>query len=147
MARLYMNIDINSYVCPFLNTVLEQENVYPEMLWPFVDVYRSTQVTDVLFDIFCQLSATPSSHIGTLGELCRWGAGNGIEDSFLDFHHCPCTFILTGNGQSFKAEMFRHRLHCANLFSGINHMIIKRNNRDSRLLVILQLIVNLKTYI
>ena len=88
MARLYMNIDINSYVCPFLNTVLEQENVYPEMLWPFVDVYRSTQVTDVLFDIFCQLSATPSSHIGTLGELCRWGAGNGIEDSFLDFHHC-----------------------------------------------------------
>ena len=83
-----MNIDINSYICPFLDTVLEQENVYPEMLWPFVDIYRSTQVTDVLFDIFCQLSATPSSHIGTLGELCRWGAGNGIEDSFLDFHRC-----------------------------------------------------------
>lgn len=88
MNRVYVNIDINSYICPFLSTVLKQENVYEQMLYPFVDIYRPSQTTDIMFNIFAQRSATPSACFDTLMGECRWGEKNGIEHPHLDFHRC-----------------------------------------------------------
>ena len=57
---LVVNIDINSTNTPFLNQCAADGNVSEAELYPYVDEYDNTQVTDLAFDIFCQYSATPS---------------------------------------------------------------------------------------
>lgn len=58
---IVVNIDINSVTTPFLTKVTENGRV-PDVseLYPFVDIYRGTDVTDIAFCTFCQYSATPS---------------------------------------------------------------------------------------
>ncbi len=58
---LVINIDINSVTTPFLSKVTENDRV-PTVteLYPFIDIYRDTDVTDVAICVFCQYSATPS---------------------------------------------------------------------------------------
>ena len=65
---MYNNIDINSIVTPFLNNVSDAPVFTEELLYPLVDQSKDTFVTDILFDIFCQYSATDSKVFTTYAE-------------------------------------------------------------------------------
>lgn len=56
----YSNIDINSTVTPFLNHAADNSDGRREALYPFVDIFGKTAVTDILLCVFCQYSAVPS---------------------------------------------------------------------------------------
>jgi hypothetical protein len=60
---ILVNIDINSVVYPFLNQVAQQELITEADLYPFIDQYADTQVTDIALNVFCQYSNTPSAII------------------------------------------------------------------------------------
>lgn len=60
MSKLYVNIDANTVVQPFLERLNNRDDFCPEMLYPMVDMYRPLGVTDLLFNIFVQVSATRS---------------------------------------------------------------------------------------
>ena len=78
---VYVNIDINTHVTPFLTKVSEQKNICREMLYPFVDIYRNTSVTDVLFDVFCQYSAVDTKFWDTYADryLCESEKGQTVN--------------------------------------------------------------------
>jgi len=57
---LVVNIDINSVTFPFFAELGKKETLTEEDLYPMVDPHADTQVTDLVFDVFCQFSATPS---------------------------------------------------------------------------------------
>lgn len=57
---VFMNIDLNSVTFPFLIAVNAKEKVSEEDLYPFIDQYADTQITDVAINTFCQFSATPT---------------------------------------------------------------------------------------
>lgn len=57
---LYSNIDINSSVTPYLNHMAEKADLKREDLYPFVDIFSKTPVTDLILNIFCQYSAASS---------------------------------------------------------------------------------------
>lgn len=58
---IVLNIDINTATSPFLRSVVANPNPTEIDLFPFVDIYADTQITDLCFNIFCQYSATPST--------------------------------------------------------------------------------------
>ncbi len=60
MKKMYMNTDINTGTFPFLNKLNEQEYITPEMLFPYVDVHRYTQITDFVMNVCAKGSNTPS---------------------------------------------------------------------------------------
>ena len=60
MKKMYMNTDINTGTFPFLCKLAEQEYITPDMLYPYVDVHRHTQVTDFVMNICASGSNTPS---------------------------------------------------------------------------------------
>ena len=76
--KLLVNIDINSVTTPFLNAIAEKEAPQKEDLYPFVDSYRDKQVTDVIFDVFCQYSATDSTVFDTYADIYLRREENGI---------------------------------------------------------------------
>lgn len=57
---IFLNIDINTVTFPFLSRVAKKDSVTETDLFPFVDQYKGTEVTDLAFNIFCQISMTPS---------------------------------------------------------------------------------------
>ena len=61
MKNLYVNIDGNSTLVPFLDTVMQKSTVRAADLYPFIDNYAGTHVTDVLLNIFCQYSNTDTN--------------------------------------------------------------------------------------
>lgn len=60
IMAVYSNIDINSVCTPIFNQAADAKEFSEELLYPIVDLYRDTFVTDVLFCIFCQYSAVDS---------------------------------------------------------------------------------------
>jgi len=60
MKKMYMNTDINTGTFPFLNKLNEQEKITPDMLYPYIDVHRHTQITDFVMNICAKGSSTPS---------------------------------------------------------------------------------------
>ncbi len=81
---LMMNIDINSVVTPFLNSISEKEDFKREDLYPFVDRYANTQITDIIFDIFCQYSATDTAFWSTYKDLYLRTQENGFEVDYRE---------------------------------------------------------------
>ena len=75
---LYANIDINSAVTPFLNKVAEENHFTPEALYPFVDIYAKTPVTDLVLNMFCQYSASPSFVWTTYADKYEMTTENGL---------------------------------------------------------------------
>ena len=61
MQGIFLNIDINTVVFPFLKRLAAQKGLRREDFFPFVDQYKDTQVTDIAFNVFCQISMTPSA--------------------------------------------------------------------------------------
>ena len=84
--RLFLNIDINSVTTPFLNSVAELESPTKEDLYPFVDIYADTQITDVLFNNFCQFSLTPSKVFSSSSDIYLRTVENGIPVDHKDRH-------------------------------------------------------------
>ena len=60
MKRMYMNMDVNTVTFPFFAKLAEQKKITPDMLYPFIDVHRHTQVTDFVMNIFAQCSTASS---------------------------------------------------------------------------------------
>ncbi|NLB16278.1 MAG: hypothetical protein GX827_05640 [Clostridiales bacterium] len=84
--RFYTNIDINSVVTPFLNRVSEEENVGEELLYPFVEIYKDTLITDVLLNIFCQYSAAKSEIWSDYADKYEQENENGAEVDYKDLY-------------------------------------------------------------
>lgn len=62
---IIINIDINSEVIPFFNSVIQDKVITPESFYPFIDQYvdlpdAKTQVRALAFDVFCQYSTVDS---------------------------------------------------------------------------------------
>ncbi len=85
-SGLVVNIDCNSVVVPFLNSVVESENVVKESLYAFVDQYSGTQVTDITFDVFCQFSNTPSDFWTTSAEKFLQTEENGVPVDYSEIY-------------------------------------------------------------
>lgn len=60
MNRMYCNIDVDTVCQPYFDKVLQQADFDKQLLYPFVDAYKDTCVTDILFNTFTQYSATDS---------------------------------------------------------------------------------------
>ena len=63
---MYMNTDLNTGTYTFLSKLNEQKKITPDMLYPFVDVHRHTQVTDIVMNV------------------CA-GSSNTLSDVYLDY--------------------------------------------------------------
>ncbi len=61
MQGIFLNIDINTVVFPFLKRMAEKSDVRKEDFFDFIDQYHHTQVTDIALNVFCQISMTPST--------------------------------------------------------------------------------------
>jgi len=87
---MYINIDINTYTTPFFDRVVAQADklgyFVPEMLYPYIDQYAGTDVTDLLINTFCQLSATDSEHWMTFCEKCDQKTENGHEVDYSKYY-------------------------------------------------------------
>ena len=84
MKGIFLNIDINTVTFPFLSRVAAQERVTVEDLFPFVDQYENTQVTDLAFDIFCQISMTPSDAWSDVLDVYYRREENGVATDYTE---------------------------------------------------------------
>lgn len=89
---IMLNIDINSTITPFLNGVSEHENVTEADLYPFVDVYRDSQITDVLICAFCQFSAVPSKVFSDFEYKYLQQTENGVPVDYKERFRGAYTF-------------------------------------------------------
>ena len=78
MSNLYVNIDSNSTLMPFLNKIAQKETVHPEDLHTFVDSYAGTRVTEVLYCVFCQYSNVETAFWSTYADKYLQKEENGI---------------------------------------------------------------------
>ncbi len=81
---LMLNIDINTVVTPFLNTVAAKPTPKKEDLYPFVDQYADTDITDLLFDVFCQYSAVDSDVFTDYAYKYEQKTENGVAVDYTD---------------------------------------------------------------
>lgn len=93
---MFVNVDVSTYVHPFLDRICEKNYFYDEMLYPFVDQYADTEVTDLLFNIFCQYSATDSMVMGTYEEkyfqTFEEGQMVDYKDTFKSLYKMNCIY-------------------------------------------------------
>lgn len=61
MKGIFLNVDINTVTFPFLQHLCTKERITEEDLYPFIDQYANTQITDLAINVFCQISMTPSA--------------------------------------------------------------------------------------
>ncbi len=85
-GRFYTNIDTLSTTTPFLNRISEEENVTEEMLYPFVDIYNNTLITDVVLNIFGQISMTKSEIWNDFADKYEQKTENGVEVDYKDIY-------------------------------------------------------------
>ncbi len=79
-----LNIDCNTVVTPFLNTVAAKPTPTKEDLYPFVDQYAGTDITDILFDVFCQYSAVDSAVFSDYAFKYEQKMENGIAVDYTN---------------------------------------------------------------
>lgn len=84
MKGIFLTVDINTVTFPFLKTVAEKERVTEADLYPFVDQYADTQVTDLAFDIFCQISMTPSRVWSDVLDSYHRTLENGVQVDYKE---------------------------------------------------------------
>lgn len=102
MKKLYVNIDINSVVTPFLNRTAEKEDYRTEDLYPFVDQYLKTNTTDLLFNIFCQYSATDSEFWDTYADKYEQTEENSHAVDYKDRYEGIYTLNKKYNTDPYK---------------------------------------------
>ena len=90
--RFYTNIDINSVTTPFLNRAADKDPSDPALLWPFVDQYAGTELTDILFDVFCQYAAVDTDYWTTYREKFEQKEENGVPVAYTEQYRGLCAF-------------------------------------------------------
>ena len=93
MKKVYVNIDINSVTVPFLNNTAKQHTVTRDMLFPLVDIYRETEVTDLLFNIFGQSSFTETEYWDSYSDIYERKIENGHEVDYTEYMYGPHRII------------------------------------------------------
>ena len=95
---ILLNIDINSANLPFLNSVADTASpeTVREALRPYMEQYAGTQITDVLFDIFCQYSAAPSRVFTTEVDKYLQTSENGVPVDYKEYYRAPYTLSQWG---------------------------------------------------
>lgn len=83
---ILLNIDCDSTITGFLNAVSDKETVSENDLYPFVDVYRDSQVTDVLLNSFGQFSQTPSFVFSDFAFKYRQKTENGVPVDYSEWY-------------------------------------------------------------
>ena len=109
MKRVYMNIDVNTTTVPFLNQVAKQKTVTREMLYPYVDIYRNTAVTDILLNIFGQSSTCASKYWDSYADIYERKEENGIPFTYWEYNG---GFGIYKNGQwnqAFIQAVFKNK--------------------------------------
>ncbi len=81
---MYLNIDINSRCTPFLNKIAEKDNITKADVEAFLDFYSVGNITDILFCIFCQYSATDSKIWSTYADKYLQKKENGITVDYTE---------------------------------------------------------------
>lgn len=84
MKGIFLNIDINTVTFPFLSRIAGKERVTEKDLFPFVDQYAGTQVTDLAFNIFCQISMTPSDAWSDVLDVYDRREENGVAVDYTE---------------------------------------------------------------
>ncbi len=92
MKKLYLNIDPDTLVHPFLSRICERDDYSEEMLYPMVDVYRTLGVTDLVFNTFGQLSITESNIITDSVSKYLQKEENGKQVNYEEFYKNEYTF-------------------------------------------------------
>ena len=75
---VFVNIDLNSVTFPFLEGFKNRKMMLERDLFPFVDQYLEGNVTDLSFNIFTQISQTPSDVWMTVVDKYLQTEENGI---------------------------------------------------------------------
>ena len=86
MGKLYVNIDNCSTLIPFLNYVNRKGLAKKEELYLFVDGYRNTQVTDILFNIAGQISNVDSNCWTTYKDKYEQKEENGFPVDYTEWY-------------------------------------------------------------
>ena len=107
MKKLYVNIDINSVVTPFLNRTAEKKDYKTEDLYGFVDQYLKTNTTDLLFDIFCQYSATDTEFWDSYADKYEQTVENGHAVDYKDRYEGIYTLNKKYNTDPYKVWIDR----------------------------------------
>jgi len=76
------NIDSSSTVFPFLNALKEKKDATEADLYPFIDEYIDTNVTDIYLNVMGQMSMTPSAVIDDAAAVYN----RRIEDGYAVDH-------------------------------------------------------------
>ena len=79
---MFLNIDESSTTTPFLLSLENKDFVSKEDLYPFVDEYKDTKVSDILFNVNSQLSASDSSCFYTYADKFTQKYENGIAVNY-----------------------------------------------------------------
>lgn len=85
--HFYTNIDINSTVTGFLNRTSMAGTPTEQTLYPFVDAFAGSQITDILFCTFCQYSNTESDVWTDFADKFEQKLENGIP---VDYYGRYC---------------------------------------------------------
>ena len=78
LKGIFLTVDINTVTFPFLEQICTKAEITEGDLHAFVDQYAETQVTDLAFDIFCQISMTPSAVWSDVLDSYHRTSENGI---------------------------------------------------------------------
>lgn len=84
---IIINIDINTEVIPYFNSIIQDKDISQESFYPFVDQYvdlsnAKTQVKALAFDIFCQYSAVDSKVFSDYYEIWRRKVENDLPANY-----------------------------------------------------------------
>ncbi len=82
-----INIDFCSSINPFINGLVDRGSVTEEDLYPMVDPYAGTQVTDLFINTFGQYSNTPSNVFTDAVDKYLQKEENGEAVDYTEWHH------------------------------------------------------------
>lgn len=83
---IMINIDSCSSINPFINELADRGAVTEADLYPIVDPYANTQVTDLFINTLCQYSNTPSKVFNDATDKYLQKEENGETVDYTDWH-------------------------------------------------------------
>lgn len=108
-GHYYTNLDMNVTGRTFLNSICNQEEITADQLYPLVDVYANTQITDILFNIFIQYSQTDTQFWSTYADKYEQKDENGVSVDYTDRFIGPYTCARKWGIDPFKVWFSRCR--------------------------------------
>ena len=92
---MYLNIDIDSTIKPFLDDLADKGHAVKEDLYPFIDEFIDTKVTDIVLNIGSQFSAVRSKYWDSYYEKYHQTVENGYHCARVNLTILPC-FMFSG---------------------------------------------------